>query len=54
MQMKTVNEVQITEDAEEAACFAASRTPYIVWLNDQNKEQCFPSGSYCVEHLSDI
>lgn len=30
MQMKTVNEVQITEDAEEAACFAASRTPYIV------------------------
>ena len=54
MQMKTVNEVQITEDAEEAACFAASRTPYIVWLNDQNKEQCFPSGSYYVEHLSDI
>lgn len=52
--MNTMNEVRITEDAAEAACLAASRTPYIVWLNDQNKDQCFPSGSYCVERLSDI
>ena len=52
--MKKMNEVRITEDPAEAAHLAASRTPYIVWLNDRNKEACFPSGAYCVERLSDI
>lgn len=52
--MKKMNEVRITEDPAEAAHLAASRTPYIVWLNDRNQEACFPSGAYCVERLSDI
>lgn len=52
--MKKMNEVRITEDPAEAAHLAASRTPYIVWLNDRNKDACFPSGAYCVERLSDI
>lgn len=48
------HEVMITEDAEEAAHYAANQIPYIVWLNEKNSDQSFPSGSYCVENLSDI
>lgn len=48
------HEVMITEDAEEAAYYAARRIPYIVWLNERNRNQSFPGGSYCVENLSDI
>lgn len=44
----------ITENADEAAYYAARRIPYIVWLNEGNREQCFPDGSYCVENPGDI
>jgi len=47
-------EVMITENADEAAHYAARRIPYVVWLNEKNRDQDFPSGSYCVENLSDI
>lgn len=47
-------EVMITESAEEAARYAARQIPYIVWLNENNRDQSFPCGSYCVEDLSDI
>ncbi|MDE7476337.1 MAG: GNAT family N-acetyltransferase [Lachnospiraceae bacterium] len=52
--MDDTHKVMITENADEARYFAASRIPYIVWLNENNKDQSFPSGSYCVEKLSDI
>lgn len=48
------HKVMITEKAEEAAYYAARQIPYIVWLNERNRDQSFPSGSYCVEKLSDI
>ncbi|MDE6915597.1 MAG: GNAT family N-acetyltransferase [Lachnospiraceae bacterium] len=48
------HKVMITERAEEAEYYAAHQMPYIVWLNEQNHGEHFPSGSYCVENLSDI
>lgn len=52
--MDDTREVMITEKAKEARYYADNQIPYIVWLNDKNKDQSFPSGSYCVENLSDI
>lgn len=52
--MDNTHEVMITEYADEAADYAARQIPYIVWLNDRNRDQSFPSGSYCVENLRDI
>ncbi len=52
--MDSTHEVMITETAEEAAYYAVNQIPYIVWLNERNKDQSFPTGSYCVENLSDI
>lgn len=52
--MDDTHEVMITESADEAACYAAEQIPYVVWLNDRNRDQSFPSGAYCVENLSDI
>jgi len=52
--MDDTHEVMITENANEARDYAARRIPYIVWLNERNRNQSFPSGSYCVERLSDI
>lgn len=52
--MDDTHEVMITETAEEAAYYAVNQIPYIVWLNEKNREQSFPTGSYCVENLSDI
>lgn len=52
--MDNVPRVRITESAGEAEYFSASRIPYIVWLNEGNREQHFPDGAYCVENLSDI
>lgn len=49
-----IHKVMITEKDEEAEYYAARQIPYIVWLNERNREQHFPSGSYCVENLSDI
>lgn len=52
--MDNTHEVMITESADEAMDYAARRIPYIVWINERNRNQSFPSGSYCVENLSDI
>lgn len=52
--MDDTHEVMITESDDEAAYYAARKIPYIVWLNERNREQSFPDGSYCVENLSDI
>ncbi|MDE6055657.1 MAG: GNAT family N-acetyltransferase [Lachnospiraceae bacterium] len=52
--MDDTHEVMITENADEAVYYAANQIPYVVWLNDRNRGQSFPSGSYCVENLSDI
>lgn len=49
-----IYEVKITESAEEAVFFDVNNIPYIVWLNDGNKDRSFPNGAYCVENLSDI
>lgn len=52
--MEGTHKVMITEKDEEAAYYAARHIPYIVWLNERNRQQSFPCGSYCVENLSDI
>ncbi len=52
--METEHEVIITENAEAAQYYAANQIPYVVWLNERNRDQHFPSGAYCVERLSDI
>ncbi|GFI21843.1 hypothetical protein IMSAGC011_00616 [Lachnospiraceae bacterium] len=52
--METEHEVIITENADAAQYYATNHIPYIVWLNERNREQHFPSGCYCVEKLSDI
>lgn len=52
--MDNTHEVMITESADEAARYAASQIPYVVWLNEKNRNQRFPDGAYCVENLSDI
>lgn len=49
-----IREVRITESAEEAAVYDAARIPYIVWINEKNRDMRFPCGAYCVERLSDI
>ena len=46
--------VKIAKNAEEAAYFSTNHIPYIVWLNEDNKNQSFPSGAYCVEDINDI
>ena len=46
--------VKIAKNAEEAAFYSTNHIPYIVWLNEDNKSQSFPSGAYCVEDLNDI
>lgn len=52
--MDEAHEVKITDDPEEAARFRAAQIPYIVWLNEHNREKCFPAGSFCVEDPGDI
>lgn len=52
--METEHEVIITENAEAAQYYATNQIPYVVWLNERNRNQHFPSGAYCVERLSDI
>lgn len=47
-------DVRITESAKQAAVYAKLKIPYIVHLNDQNRNDSFPSGSYCVEDLQAI
>ena len=34
-----IHKVMITEKDEEAAYYAARQIPYIVWLNERNREQ---------------
>lgn len=46
--------VKITDEPSEAAYFAANHIPYIVHLNEHNRGESFPNGSFCVENLSDI
>ena len=46
--------VKITEKPSEAAYYAANHIPYIVHLNENNRGERFPNGSFCVENLSDI
>ena len=46
-------DVRITQKPEEAAYFAENHIPYVVWLNDSNRGETFPSGAYCVENPSD-
>ena len=52
--MDVTHQVMITQNADEAGYYAANNIPYVVWLNERNTDQCFPSGAYCVENLSDI
>lgn len=52
--MNGAHEVKIATNPEEAACFDADNIPYIVWLNESNRNRSFPNGAYCVENLSDI
>lgn len=52
--MSSVHEVKITQNSGEAAQYHANHIPYIVWLNEGNREQTFPNGAYCVENLSDV
>ena len=47
-------DVKITENPDEAEYFAGNSIPYIVYLNDNNKDKKFPNGAYCVENLEDI
>lgn len=46
--------VKITDKPSEAEYFAANHIPYIVYLHDNNRDESFPSGAFCVESLSDI
>lgn len=46
--------VKITDSPLEAADYAKRNIPYIVLLNEKNKEQPFPNGAYCVENEADI
>lgn len=46
-------DVRITQKPDEAAYFAENDIPYVVWLNDGNKDSTFPSGAYCVENRED-
>lgn len=46
--------VKITQRPSEAAYYAANHIPYIVYLNENNRNDSFPNGSFCVEKLSDI
>ena len=52
--MDVTHQVMITQNADEAGYYAANHIPYVVWLNERNTDQSFPSGAYCVENLSDI
>ena len=47
-------EIIITDDDVLANQFAAQNKPYIVWLNEGNRNKSMPSGAYCVENLDDI
>lgn len=47
------HDVRITQKPDEAAYFAENHIPYVVWLNDSNRGEAFPSGAYCVENRSD-
>jgi RimJ/RimL family protein N-acetyltransferase len=52
--MVNIHNVKITENSEEAIHYALNNIPYIVHLNDENRNSTFPNGSYCVESLEDI
>lgn len=47
-------EIIITDDATLAQQYAVQNKPYIVWLNEENRNETMPSGAYCVENLDDI
>jgi RimJ/RimL family protein N-acetyltransferase len=52
--MENFFDVKITENPDEAVYYAVNNIPYIVYLNDENKNASFPNGSYCVESLENI
>lgn len=47
-------DVRITDSPAMAADYASRNIPYIVVLNEQNRAEAFPSGSFCVERAEDI
>lgn len=49
-----ISDVKITNNSKDAFYYDENNIPYIVHLTDENKTQCFPSGAFCVENLSDI
>jgi RimJ/RimL family protein N-acetyltransferase len=52
--MENNHKIKITQNSEEAFYFDACNIPYVVYLNEKNKEESFPNGAYCVESLDDI
>ncbi len=52
--MEIKMKVRITDSPKEAADFAKRNIPYIVILNDWNRDKAFPGGAYCVEDAKDI
>jgi RimJ/RimL family protein N-acetyltransferase len=52
--MESKNRVKITQNPDEAIYYAINNIPYIVHLNEENRNLSFPNGSYCVESLEDI
>lgn len=54
--MKTgkVHKVEVAKNAAEAAFFAQKGIPYIVYLNESNRDESFPNGAYCVENLEQM
>ena len=47
-------DVKITDNADFAREYAINEIPYIVVLNEKNKNESFPNGAYCVENIDDI
>ena len=49
-----IDEVVITEDSGKAEYYSLNNVPYIVHLNEKNRNESFPTGAFCVEDLNDI